>query len=47
MDETKQIAAMIPEEKHNALKALLAARGETITEWLVRLVERELQKAKA
>ena len=37
------ITALVVPAKRNALKSVLAARGESIQDWLERLVDREIK----
>ena len=41
--DKKQVAAMVASKKRNLLKAKLAERGESIQQWLERLIDREIK----
>lgn len=41
------VGAMVQPQKRNALKSRLSARGESVQDWLERLIDREINWSEA
>ncbi len=40
------IGALVPPQKRNALKSRLSARGETVQDWIERMIDKEINNLK-